>query len=300
MRSDSGSDQAEGLRRLLLRNHTRVITVVAGKPGVGRTSATINLAAALARSGKGVMVLDENHAPDNLTNRLGLFARHDLLDVLQGKCKPREALLDTGGFSVLPTARAMSALTMLNQAEQQRLENALAEVNSGVDVMLVDAAMPSGRAAITSSLVSGASLLVVMDATESGITGSYALIKRLVLENARLQFEIMVNKAADERAALKVFGNMHQVARRNLAARLEYLGHVPPDGKLKRAAQLGRSVVEAFPSADSSKSYLELARCLMRLPIRHDEPTVEIPGTMQIIIKHITRQHCGEMPLVVN
>ncbi len=300
MRTNSGVDQAEGLRRLLLRNHTRVITVVAGKPGVGRTSAAINLAAALARSGKGVMVLDENHAPDNLACRLGLFARHDLLDVLQGKCKPREALLSTGGFSVLPTARAMCALTMLNQVEQLRLENALSEVSSNVDVMLVDAAMPAGRAAVSSSLVAGGSLLVVMDATASGITGSYALIKRLVLENARLQFEILVNKVADERAAMKVFCNMDQVARRNLAGRLEYLGHVPPDDRLKRAAQLGRSVVEAFPTADSAKSYLELARCLLRLPIRKDEPAVEIPSTMQIIIKHITRQHCGEMPLVVN
>ncbi len=300
MRSDSGADQAEGLRRLLLRNHARVITLVAGKPGVGRTSATINLAAALASSGKGVIVLDENHAPDNLASRLGLRARHDLLDVLHGKCKPRTALLASGGFSVLPTARAISALTMLNHTEQQRLENALAEVSSGVDVMLVDAAMPSGRAAMTSSLVSGASLLVVMDATASGITGSYALIKRLALENARLQFEIIVNKAADQRAAMKVFGNMRQVARRNLAARLEYLGHIPFDSRLERAAQLGKPVLEAYPAADSSRSYLELARCLLRLPVHHEEPAVEIPSTMQIIVKHITRQHCGEMPLVVN
>ena len=64
MRSDGGVDQAEGLRRLLVLNQTQVITVVAGKAGVGRTSATINLAAALARSGKDVLVLDENHGPN--------------------------------------------------------------------------------------------------------------------------------------------------------------------------------------------------------------------------------------------
>jgi len=53
MRSDSGVDQAEGLRRLLVRNQTQVITVVAGKAGVGRTSTTINLAAALNAFGQG-------------------------------------------------------------------------------------------------------------------------------------------------------------------------------------------------------------------------------------------------------
>jgi flagellar biosynthesis protein FlhG len=212
MRPDSSVDQAEGLRRLLVSNQTRVITVVAGKTGVGRTSVTINLAAALARIGKDVLVLDENHAPNNLLDRLGLFARHDLLDVVQGKCAPSEAVLAANGFNVLPTAHVMYALAKLNHIEQQRLENALTEVSSGVDVMLVDAAMLVGQAAVSSSLSSGVKLLVVVDATASGITESYALIKRLALENARLQFEIIVNKASNDQEAKNVFGNMAKVA----------------------------------------------------------------------------------------
>ncbi len=311
MRSDSGIDQAEGLRRLLVRNHTQVITVVAGKAGVGRTSATINLAAGLSRSGKDVLVLDENHAPNNLLDSLGLIAKYDLLDVAQGKCNPREALLSARGFSVLPTARAMHALAALrpsagrtaaklDSAEQQRLESALTEVSDGVDVMLVDAAMLDGQAVVSSSLASGAALLVVVDATASGITESYALIKRLALENARLQFEIVVNKAGSERAAMTVFENMSKVARRNLSARLEYLGYIPPDDRLKYATQLGRSVVDAFPAAVSARSYMELSQKLLRLPIQQDESAVGISGMVQSLIKHITRQHSGEVTHVVN
>src|SRR5512133_1904710 len=128
MRYEIGGDQAEGLRRVLVRNQTQVVTVVAGKSGIGRTSVTINLAAALARSGKDVLVLDENHAPDNLLDRLGLYAGHDLLDVAQGKCRPKQALLKAKGFGVLPAARAMHALARLSRDEQQRLEDALTEV----------------------------------------------------------------------------------------------------------------------------------------------------------------------------
>jgi len=311
MRSDSGVDQAEGLRRLLVRNHTQVITVVAGKAGVGRTSATINLAAALSRSGKDVLVLDENHAPNNLLDSLGLVAKHDLLDVAQGKCLPREALLSARGFSVLPTARAMHALAALrpsagrtgvklDSAEQRRLESALTEVSDGVDVMLVDAAMLVGQAVVSSSLASGAALLVVVDATASGITESYALIKRLALENARLQFEIVVNKAGSEQAALTVFENMSKVARRNLSARLEYLGYIPSDDRLKYATQLGRSVVDAFPAAVSARSYLELSQKLLRLPVQQDAAAVGISGMVQSLIRQITRQHSGEVTQAVN
>lgn len=287
MRSSIGMDQAEGLRRLLVRNQTQVITVVAGKPCVGRTSVTINLAAALARVGKDVLVLDENRAPNNLLDRLGLYARHDLLDVAQGRCSPGEAVLAAKGFNVLPTARAIYALAQLNHIEQQRLENALTEVSSGVDVMLVDAAMLVGQAAISSSLASAAKLLVVADATASGITESYALIKRLALENARLQFEIVVNKVADEQVAIAVFGNMAKVARLHLAARLEYLGYIPLDAKLKRAAQLGRSVVEAFPGACSAQSYLALAQKLLCLPVNRYEQEDGISQMMQSLIRQV-------------
>lgn len=317
MRSDCGVDQAEGLRRLLICNQTQVITVVAGKTGVGRTSATINLAAALAHSGKNVLVLDENHAPNNLPDRLGLFAKHDLLDVAQGKCKLREAVLTGRGFCVLPTARAINALqraeaydtpmrtrprggdlfaggepkagdmpVTLKREEQQRLKRALTEASDGVDVMLVDTAALVGQAMVSSSLVSGAALLLVVEATPSGITESYALIKRLATENVRQHFEIMVNKASNEKAAMTVFENMAKVARRNLPAHLEYLGYIPFDDRVNYAAHLGKSVIEAFPAAASAKSYMKLSQKLSRLSMQHDEAE----GGVSAIIQNLMRQ----------
>jgi flagellar biosynthesis protein FlhG len=331
MRSSARVDQAEGLRRLLVRNHTQAVAVLAGKPGVGSGSTTINLAAALAHSGKEVLVLDENHAPNNLLDRLGLHSRYDLLDVVREKCKTHEAVLNTCGFFVLPTARAMCLLAQLKQAEQQRLENALTEVCSGVDVLLVDAAMPAliepiairlgdqkmtskslaiskvagfdGQSGVWSGSASGVSLLVVVDATASGITDSYALIKKLALENACLQFEIVVNKAADEKEAMMVFGNMAKVALNNLAARLDYLGHIPHDDKLKRATQLGRPVIEAFPDAASAISYLELSKKLLHLPIQQNISEGGGRGIIQNLMRQVSqplRQHSKKVAHVVN
>ena len=304
MHTDCGADQAEGLRRLLVCNQTQVITVVAGKAGVGRTSATINLAAALASSGKNVLVLDENHAPNNLPVRLGLFATHDLLDVVQGKCKLREAMLSNRGFCILPVARAMHALqrtenrsVALKHEEQRRLKNALTEASDGVDVMLVDTAIPAlsqiegqiGQTTVSSSLVSGAALLVVVEATPSGITESYALIKRLATQNLHQQFEIVVNKAGNEKAAMTVFENMAKVTRRNLTAHLEYLGYIPFDDRLNYATQLGKPVIEAFPAAASAKSYLKLSQKLLRLQRQQDEAEGGVSAIIQNLMKHVSQ-----------
>ena len=297
MRTEHGSDQAEGLRRLLVGNQTRIVTVVAGKAGVGRTSMTINLAAALARAGKDVLVLDENHAPNNLLERLMLSAPRDLLDVAQGRCAVQQAVLRAQGFTILPAARAMSALNRLQASEQQRLEQALTEASGGVDVMLVDASLLANPSAPSSSLATGVSLLVVVDATVSGITESYALIKRLALENARLRFEIVVNKVAGSREAMTVFDNMAGVARRHLAARLEYFGYIPLDEKLKRATQLGRAVVEAFPASLSAKAYMELAQKFPHLPIAQHESAGGISSMMQNLMRQM---RSGKIVQVVN
>ncbi|MEO6974269.1 MAG: P-loop NTPase [Gallionella sp.] len=313
MRSDLRVDQAEGLRRLLVRNHTQVLTLVAGKNGVGRTSTAFNLAAALSHLGKKVLVLDENHAPNNLLGHLGVYARHDLLDVIREKCMPDEALFNSNGFSIMSTARAMNSLAQLGQPDQQRLENALTEVSTGVDVMLVDAAMHvlvkapipgrdcqnSGvrspvfrrsegfkrQAGTSSGFACGGSLLVVMDGTASGITDSYTLIKRLVLNNACLQFEIVVNKVADEKTAQTVFENMAKVAWRNLATRLEYLGCIPRDDRLMRATRHGRPVIDAYPAAASAKSYRDIAQSLLHLPV----PDIETDGGMHTVIQKLMR-----------
>lgn len=295
MRSDSSVDQADGLRRMLASKQTRVIAVVAGKPGVGRTSVTINLAAALAHSGNDVLVLDENPAPNNLLDQLGMPVRFDLLDVAQAKCKLNDAILPGKGYTVLSAARAMRALPKLASIEQRRLEQALAELNTAVDVMLVDTAMPAlslsqhqglpARGVVSSSLATGTSMLVVADATASGITASYTLIKHMALENARLQFDIIVNKAGSDQEAKNVFDNMAKVARHHLSARLKYLGHIPADNKLQRATQLGRSVVEAFPGACSAQACLTLAQKILCQPASLEEHAGGISNMMQSLFR---------------
>ena len=54
------SDQAAGLRRLLGQTGFQVITVMSGQQGAGKTAATANLAVALARSGRDVLIVDQD------------------------------------------------------------------------------------------------------------------------------------------------------------------------------------------------------------------------------------------------
>lgn len=73
----------------------RAIVITSGKGGVGKTTTTANLGAALALKGKRVLVIDADIGLRNLDVILGLENRivFNLVDVAKGICKPQQAII---------------------------------------------------------------------------------------------------------------------------------------------------------------------------------------------------------------
>ena len=100
MSSASKSSRAEDAKPGAGR--ARISAITSGKGGVGKTFMSANLAAALARRGERVLVLDADLGMANLDVVLNLFPKVTLHDVFTGKCSLEEALLPApGGFDVL-------------------------------------------------------------------------------------------------------------------------------------------------------------------------------------------------------
>jgi septum site-determining protein MinD len=73
----------------------QVITITSGKGGVGKTTATANIGTALALQGKRVVCIDADIGLRNLDVVLGLENRivYDIVDVIEGRCKLRQAMI---------------------------------------------------------------------------------------------------------------------------------------------------------------------------------------------------------------
>jgi septum site-determining protein MinD len=73
----------------------KVVTVTSGKGGVGKTTATANIASALASENLKVVCIDADIGLRNLDVVLGLENRivYDLVDVVEGRCRLRQAMI---------------------------------------------------------------------------------------------------------------------------------------------------------------------------------------------------------------
>jgi flagellar biosynthesis protein FlhG len=285
MRPESPPDQADGLRRLLLRGPARVILVAAARARMGATTVTINLAAALAQTGKKVLVLDENQSPDDAARMLALDPRHDLLDAVhRGKGWRDIALHPREGVRVIPAARAIRSLPLLPMLQREVLLATLAEASRGADIALVDTALCAGTGPVSSALAPDQPLLLVLTPAAASITESYALVKRMAVREGRESFLVVVNMARCEREARTVAGNIERVARQRLRVRVEYLGFIPVDKKLERATQLRRPVVEAFPAAAAVPAFEEIGRRLMLLPGAGDKEAASLPDVVRLLM----------------
>ena len=81
----------------------RKIVITSGKGGVGKTTVCCNLAVQLAKSGYRVTVCDLDFGLNNVDVVLGTenLALYDVLDAVEGRCRPRQALVKHPRFPTL-------------------------------------------------------------------------------------------------------------------------------------------------------------------------------------------------------
>jgi septum site-determining protein MinD len=121
----------------------KVITITSGKGGVGKTTAAANIGAALAKLGKKVVCVDADIGLRNLDVVLGLENRivYDLVDVIEGRCRLRQAMIRDKRLEelyIIPAAQTRDK-SAVSPSDMVRLGD---ELRSEVDYIIIDS--PAG------------------------------------------------------------------------------------------------------------------------------------------------------------
>ena len=121
----------------------KVVTITSGKGGVGKTTITANLGAALASRGQRVVCIDADIGLRNLDVVLGLENRivYDLVDIVEGRCRLRQAMIrdkHNTGLYLIPAAQTRDK-TAVSPSDMVRLCD---ELRPGYDWIIIDS--PAG------------------------------------------------------------------------------------------------------------------------------------------------------------
>jgi len=244
----------------------QVIATVSGKGGVGKTNLVANLAVAASGMGARVLLVDGDLGLANVDVLLGLVPPRSAADVIDGRCRLEEALLEgPRGIHVLPAASGRSDLSVLRPAGMAGLLVPLFALVPRYDLVLVDAGAGLGPAVISLAAASDRAILVLTE-EPTCLADAYATLKVLSQEAEALPVQVLVNQARDARHARSVHQRLERVALRFLGSAPPFLGFVPRDLRLVQAVARQRAVVEAYPTASSSQRLIALAAELLRGP----------------------------------
>jgi flagellar biosynthesis protein FlhG len=297
-------DQAEGLRTIVENasyhrrlEGPRVISITSGKGGVGKTNLTANLAFALARSGKKVLVLDGDLGLANIDVLLGLAPQYTIDHLFRREKGFSDLLIEgPGGMMILPAASGILDLVDMNEGQKIFLLGELDRMAEETDLLLIDTG-----AGISSNVLyfnmAARETIVVVTPEPTSITDAYALIKVLSNKFQKRRFMLLVNLASDDREGREVYRNITRVADRFLESlSIDYLGFIPMDPKLPQAIRQQRAVLDLYPEAPSSGSIAALAERLSET-VPHGEAGGQVQFFWKQLIErdHYFSQQRGEV-----
>ncbi len=265
-------DQAESLRRLVRRRKrklapVRVVAVTSGKGGVGKTSLVVNMAYALTRLGKKVLIFDADLGLGNIDVMLGIAPKFNLQHVVRGEKRLKDIIVKTRyGFDILPAASGVEEMASLDTPSKMKLLYEVDDIDEDLDYMIVDTAAGISSN-VTYFCIASQEILFVVSPEPTSITDAYALMKILFLEYGEKRFRMVVNNVKSAEEAKEVFIKLSIATDKFLGLSLDYLGYIPNDERISESIYSQKIFLEKYPFSPASKSIVKITQALDNRPL---------------------------------
>ncbi len=237
--------------------NTKFLAITGGKGGVGKTTLTANLAAALAGQGFRVAAVDG----DTLANLHVLFGsrpRHTLADVNLGKCGLHEALENTSSGVCLLAGKPGASESNCS------VEKAL-DLRGRFDYVFIDTAAGASQATLDQALTADEAWLVLTPDPAS-VLDAYVVATSLLELNQDIVLRCVVNEVTDATHAKLVFAKFNTFLGLDNGARAQFAGYVRSDSVAAGASRERVPFVLAHPKSNSAQDVRNLARKIAGLP----------------------------------
>jgi flagellar biosynthesis protein FlhG len=269
-------NQALNLQQLSggCRRTATVLAVTSGKGGVGKTFLSANIAAALARRGERVLVLDADLGLANLDVALNLVPHVTLHDVFTDRASLDEAIVPApGGFDVLLAGSGLVEYSRLTPDVRDRLHGVIEAVAPRYGWVLLDTG--AGISDVVLYAVSlAAEVLLIATPEPTSLTDAYATLKVLATHQGRRDISLVMNMVVRVGEGRGICNQLQLVADRFVTPLLPtadgtagpagslvltLVGEVPTDDSVRTAIVRRSLLLETFPGCDAARAVVAIA-----------------------------------------
>lgn len=232
----------------------RVIVITSGKGGVGKTTSSANLGAALAMQNQRTLLIDTDIGLRNLDVVMGLENRivYDLVDVIEGNCKPKQAIIKdkrNDHLHLLPAAQSRDK----NAVSPEQMKALIATLKEEFDYILVDC--PAGIEQGFKNAISAAEEAYVVTTPEISAVRDADRIIGLLEANEIKAPKLIVNRL---KMNMVKDGNMLSVEDVTDILGIQPIGIVPDDENIVISTNKGEPLVYKGDSL-AAKAYQNIA-----------------------------------------
>ena len=260
----------------------KIISIANQKGGVGKTTTTINLGAALALIGARVLIVDLD-PQGNASTGLGVDVEDRKIttyDLLTGEVVPSRACLETSvdGLSIIPATTDLSSADinlMSNEKRSFMLHDALRQPDIDtlkLDYILIDCP-PSLNILTVNAMIASDSVIIPLQSEFFALEGLSQLMLtiREVRQTANANLRI-------EGVALTMYDSRNNLSQQVEADARDNLGDmvfktvIPRNVRLSEAPSFSLSVIDYDPSSKGAMAYIDLAK---EISARSPEKNIE-------------------------
>jgi septum site-determining protein MinD len=236
-----------------------VLVITSGKGGVGKTTTVANLGVGLAQLGKKVVLIDADIGLRNLDVVMGLENRivYDLVDVVEGRCRVKQALIRDKRYEtlyLLPAAQTRDK----NAVSPVQMKKLCDELKEEYDFILVDC--PAGIEQGFRNAIAGADQALIVTTPEvSAVRDADRIIG--LLEAAELMNpRLIVNRI---RPDMVKRGDMMDIDDILEILAIHLIGVIPDDEKIIISTNRGEPVVALPNPALAGQAYRNIVKRLL-------------------------------------
>jgi flagellar biosynthesis protein FlhG len=238
----------------------KLLAVASGKGGVGKTWFSITLCHALAKLGKRVVLFDGDLGLANVDVQLGMMARHDVSEVIEGNLSMERVIQrhEEGGFDVIAGRSGQGSLAALPAQRLNDITDQLRSVSKNYDAVVIDLGAGIDRTVRFMAAAADQTFVVTTDEPTS-LTDAYAFIKLSHAAGQSGNLQVVINQTGSLKEGESTYNTLLKACNNFLKISPPLIGVIRQDKRVREAIRAQSLFLARSPTSETAEDLEKIA-----------------------------------------